>query len=118
LSEHHAIIPTAKPAALGEMTEEERKAYFLIAGRYLQVLMPDYVYLFTKVLLPVEGIEFLATGHRPLEVGWKEVFRGSDDENETQEELPSLGAGETAIFEIPPSSNARRSRRHGTRTAH
>jgi DNA topoisomerase-3 len=97
LSEHHAIIPTTKPAALGEMSAEERKAYFLIAGRYLQALMPDHVYVFTKVLLPVEGIEFQATGHRPLEPGWKEVFVDREAEDGTQEELPPVGDGETAI---------------------
>ena len=44
VSDHHAIIPTEKPADFYDFTDGERRIYDLVLKRFLAVLLPPYEY--------------------------------------------------------------------------
>ncbi|MGG3623585.1 DNA topoisomerase III [Bacillus gobiensis] len=99
VSDHHAIIPTEEPAALGRLSEKERKLYDLIAKRFLAVLMPAFEYEETKVTALIGEENFTAKGKVVLSQGWKAVYDHSYDEDDQDEEkdqtLPKLAKGDT-----------------------
>lgn len=90
LSDHHAIIPTSVIPPLAAMTSEERKVYTLIAERYAMQFLPDYRYRATTISLALE-VTLAATGHIPLEAGWR-ALQGGREEKEVRE-LPPIEHG-------------------------
>jgi DNA topoisomerase-3 len=92
VTEHHAVIPTAKVPLPDALSESERKIYELVAARYLLQFFPDHQYIETKVEFNAAGECFKATGRKVLVPGWKNVsqetdgIRNTDDEPEADEE--------------------------------
>ncbi|MGB5833819.1 MAG: DNA topoisomerase 3, partial [Thiohalocapsa sp.] len=72
LTDHHAILPTAKrpPASLPDPL---RKVYDLVAARFVGVFLPDQRVEETRVTLNIGGETFVAKGSVELESGWKRV---------------------------------------------
>ncbi len=74
LSDHHAIIPTAKPAP-SSLSSDERKIYTLVAERFLAIFLPDKETEETRIDLAI-GAEagpkhpFRARGTRLIAPGW------------------------------------------------
>ncbi|OMI04976.1 DNA topoisomerase III [Bacillus swezeyi] len=98
VSDHHAIIPTEEPLALGALSDKERKLYDLIAKRFLAVLMPPFEYEETKVFAEIGGETFTAKGKTVQSQGWKAVYDHvdeDDDEEEKDQTLPKLAKGDT-----------------------
>jgi DNA topoisomerase III len=75
LTDHHAIIPTGKPAPQG-LTGPARWVYDLVVARFIGVFLPDQVVEETLVSLDIGGETFVARGTRVLEEGWKRVEPG------------------------------------------
>ncbi len=73
VSDHHAIIPTEEKVNLGQLSENERKLWRLIALRFLEVLGEDYIYETTTVKVDVEGYLFMARFTSPVKKGFKSV---------------------------------------------
>ncbi len=73
VTDHHAIIPTDGQIHTVQLTEDEKKVFRLIAGRFLAVFYPHYVYEITKVYTFVEGERFLSKGTVILQEGWQAV---------------------------------------------
>ena len=100
ITAHHAIIPTKIAPPLAAMSEDERKAYFLIATHYLASLLADYEYRATRIAsdVTVAGAvyEFAITGNTPVKPGWKVAF-GADalegDESDGAVTLPDIPNG-------------------------
>ncbi len=76
VSDHHAIIPTARPARLDALERDERRLYDLVARRFLGAFFPDAEFAVSEVWIrageaagapplpaPQEGEE--ASGARP-----------------------------------------------------
>lgn len=95
---HHAIIPTTAPANIGAMSEDERKAFFLIASHYLASLMPDYVYDRTTVAMNANGVDFKATGQITIDAGWRSLLSSTDDKEGDTQPLPPVRNGDTGDF--------------------
>ena len=91
LTDHHAIIPTGKPAPEG-LTGAARRVYDLVVERFIGVFLPDQVVEETSVTLDIGGATFVARGTVQLEEGWKRVEprRGSGPTGTD----PMDGAGE------------------------
>jgi DNA topoisomerase-3 len=110
---HHAVVPNVNvlndlETRLVRLSEDEKRLFALICRSYLAAVMPDYQYRQTVVTLPVpilnnEAVEFRAVGRIPLRLGWKAVYQAIDPDAETESEqtLPSLKDGETAILSDP-----------------
>ena len=106
---HHAIVPNVN--RIGDLREvwprltaDEKKLFDAVARSYLASVMPDYRYRQTTVTMDVRGFEFRATGHQPIEAGWRGAFpdwRPDEENDEAAQALPSLRDGETARLRDP-----------------
>lgn len=96
ITAHHAIIPTTVSASLGALSEDERRAYLLIAKHYLAALAPDHVFDETRIFLDANSVPFSARGMVTREQGWRAVFEDGEEEPEEEEgqrPLPAVADG-------------------------
>ena len=99
LSDHHAIIPTTKPAPAG-LSQDERRVYSLIAERFITMFLPDKETEETRIDLSIETHPFRAKGTRLIAPGWQ-AFTGQpdsaskQDDPEDRQSLPSVNPGQT-----------------------
>ncbi|UOE92563.1 DNA topoisomerase III [Alkalihalobacillus sp. LMS39] len=108
VSDHHAIIPTEERANLQALQEKERKVYDLVIKRFLAVLSPAFEYEQTTIEANIAGESFIAKGKKVKTLGWKEVYEGNFDEEETddlsEQQLPQLEKGMTlAVSSLIPT---------------
>ncbi|TDR15839.1 DNA topoisomerase III [Marinomonas communis] len=89
---HHAIIPTQQLSAFPKLSADERKIFELIARQYLIQFMPAYEYLATKIVVEIEGGQFIAQGVTVINEGWKSLMPRSKKE---EPELPQLTVNQT-----------------------
>ena len=89
LSDHHAIIPTAKPAP-GSLSSDERKIYDLVATRFLGIFLPDKETEETRIDLVTTDHKhpFRARGTRLLAPGWT-ILTGNPVFNKDQDFDPA-----------------------------
>jgi len=73
VTDHHAIIPTAKRIEPTSFTEEERQLYDLVARRLLQAFYPACEYDATKVITQVGQHRFRTNGRVVIHNGWRDV---------------------------------------------
>lgn len=107
VSDHHAIIPTEQFVQLGHMTNEERKIYDMVVRRFLSVLYPPFLYEQVSMEGKSGGHMFAANGQVVKSLGWKEVYEGNEEEEETEESstepknqvLPKIKVGERLKIE-------------------
>ena len=85
------------------LSPDEKKLFDAVARSYLASVMPDYRYRQTTATLDVRGFEFRATGHQPIEAGWRDAWPDwrPDEEKGEAQELPVLKDGETARLSDP-----------------
>ena len=89
VTDHHAIIPTEERVFLSNLSEKERKIFDLVVKRFLSVLCPPFEYTETKVKAEVSGEVFIAKGNKINNLGWKEIYKDLDDE-ENYESMPNI----------------------------
>ena len=104
VTDHHAIIPTAKRADPSKFSEEERKLYDLVARRLLAAFYPACDYDATKIVTKVEEHLFRTTGKTIVNNGWHDVpplenppkaRKKAAEEGESDSPLPPLQEGDT-----------------------
>ena len=79
VAEHHGLVPTGKlPPA--DLAPKLRKAWALVAKRFLCSLMPDFEYEETEVSFVFQGRKFAAKGIIPqnLDQSWKSLIVEKD----------------------------------------
>lgn len=76
VEEHHAIIPTRKPAP-NDLTEKQVAVYQAIATRYLLMLAPDREYDETAYRLTLDKREYRAKGQVTVSPGWRALVGGA-----------------------------------------
>jgi DNA topoisomerase-3 len=106
ISEHHAIIPTAR-VPLGSLSETERKIYELICARYVIQFLPDCEYEETTVEFESQGEtreKFRAAGRTVINPGWQGWEKpdaqgeGNGEKDAGAGVLPSVMRGETGML--------------------
>lgn len=104
VTDHHAIIPTAKRADPAKFTEDERKLYDIVARRLLAAFYPACDYDATKIITKVEEHQFRTTGKVIVNNGWHDVpplenppkaKKKTAEEGESENPLPPLQEGDT-----------------------
>ncbi len=98
LSDHHAIIPTARGGA--GLSGDEARVYQIVAERFCTMFLPDKVSEETRIDLLAAGHRFRARGSVPIAPGWSALTGGGDIENrgedmEDRQSLPLVRQGET-----------------------
>lgn len=93
VTDHHAIIPTAKTA--GALSGAEAKVYDAVARRFLAQFYPEARYLDTEVITAVGHHRdcFRSRGRRVLSSGW----RALEPQVDAPVPLPSLAATEEVM---------------------
>ncbi len=102
VTDHHALIPTAKRVDPSAFTEDERQLYDLVARRMLAAFYPPCEYDATKVITQVGEHRFRTTGRVILQNGWRDVAplanppktRKKKTDAEEDAPLPPLSAGD------------------------
>lgn len=99
VTDHHAIIPTEEQVNLLNLNLEEKRIYMLVVKRFLTCFYPSYDYKKIRVELTAEGERFSASGREIVDLGWKKVAKGieEDEEEAAEQVLPSLNQGESLI---------------------
>lgn len=104
VSDHHAILPTAKRVNPAEFSEDERQLYDLVAQRMLAAFYPSCEYDATKVITQVGEHSFRTLGKQVLVNGWHDVpplanppktRKGAKKGEEEETVLPPLQQGDT-----------------------
>lgn len=97
ISAHHAIIPTIIKCPLGELSEEERNLYEMVAKAYCAQFLPNHEYMATKAVIVADNEKFKAAGKEILVNGWKALFDSRQEDNSLPA-LPKLSEGEAVQF--------------------
>ncbi len=104
VTDHHAIIPTAKKANVSAFSEDERKLYDLVARRLLAAFYPACDYDATKIVTKAEEHLFRTTGKVIVNNGWHDVppmenppkaKKKTAEDGESENPLPPLQEGDT-----------------------
>ena len=104
VTDHHAILPTAKKVDLSSFTPEERNLYDMVARRMLTAFHPVCEYDATKVVTAVGVHTFRTNGRVTVVNGWHDVpplenppkaKKNSKPEEEEEVQLPPLKKGDT-----------------------
>ena len=93
VSDHHALVPTGSFAALGRLSEAERRVFDMVVRRLIAAHYPDYEYLSVKLTTRVGADDFRTTGSVPLREGWKAVYRSEKSDKDETDALPDLPVG-------------------------
>ena len=103
VTDHHAIIPTARRADMSRFSDDERKLFDMVARRMLTAFYPACDYDATRVVTQVEGENFRTTGKVIINNGWHDVppteappkgRKAKKDEGEEETALPPLQKGD------------------------
>lgn len=96
VSDHHALLPTRKQAHLNMLPPAERGVYDLIVRRLLAALYPPYKFIKSEIFTRAESHKFVSRGIAPVDMGWKAVYRGVD-EDEREPVLPDVRKGDVRV---------------------
>ena len=96
VTDHHALIITE--CLPGELPEDQRKIYDMVAARLLESFSARCVKDVTTVRLTAGNSDFTAKGTVVKSAGWRAV-RGERDEEEESATLPPLQQGESFPLE-------------------
>ncbi len=94
VTDHHAIIPTGKPAS--SLSDREQKVYDLIVRRFICNFYEDCTFWTTVVKGHSGIIQFKAIGKEITRNGWKEIVANVDEDDSEEKEalLPKFTEGE------------------------
>ena len=96
VTDHHALIITE--CLPGELPEDQRKIYDMVAARLLESFSARCVKDVTTIHLTAGNSDFTAKGTVVKSAGWRAV-RGERDEEEESAALPALQQGESFPLE-------------------
>ena len=97
VTDHHAIIPTARKADMDRFSADERKLYDLVARRLLAAFYPPCVYDATRVVTRVGEDSFRTNGKVIISNGWHDI---PPMENPLKKRKPAKGEEEESA--LPP----------------
>lgn len=84
VTDHHAIIPTEVPVDWTALDDKEKKIYHLIVQRFLAALSDPMEFEQTTITIDIAGEQFIANGKVTKRLGWKEIYKHNDEEDEIQ----------------------------------
>lgn len=94
ISDHHAIIPTAKKADLSQLSSDELNIYKIICTRFVAAFMPVHQFEETTVMIAINDETFISKGIVITQNGWLEIEKDNEKDEENKEKLPSLKNGD------------------------
>lgn len=99
ISAHHAIIPTSVKPKFDSLEPIQQNLYLMVAQAYLSQFYPPHVYESTKIIIKCEGYTFAGTGKTILTNGWKDIYKGvQDDDDDKEPTMPEASEGDSATY--------------------
>lgn len=98
ISAHHAIIPTRINADFEKLNVIEQNLYLMVAKAYLSQFYPAHEYKSTKVTILFADEKFVGKGKTITKIGWKEIYKNSSQNEETEINLPLVREGEEVKY--------------------
>ena len=99
VTDHHAIIPTGQAPV--NLTDNEKKVFDLVARHFIAVFYPECKISTTTVEGRVEHIPFKASGRQVIDPGWRVVFAGQNDNDESDNNSQrTTGNGQSPMFNV------------------
>lgn len=98
---HHAIVPTDAAPGPGDLTDDERRLYDIIARRYIAQFMPPRTYRSVQVVAEVSGEAFKAAGATTIDPGWKALYGDTAAPQEADEATDEQDSAEDGVS-LPP----------------
>lgn len=98
VTDHHAIIPTEEPLNIGDLENEERKLYDLIATRFLTLFYSPYQYESVHAVIEVAGETLTARETAVIDKGFK-ALTGKDEDKPSSQHLSHLKSGQSLVVE-------------------
>ena len=104
VTDHHAILPTARRADISKFSPDEAALFDLVARRMLAAFYPACEYDATRVITRVGDHLFRTTGKIMVKNGWHDVpplekppkpRKGAEKQEEGDTPLPPLQKGDT-----------------------
>ena len=104
VTDHHAIIPTARKIDPTGFSEDERKLFDMVARRMLAAFYPACDYDATKIITRIGEHSFRTTGKVIVNNGWHDVpplekppkqKKKTREDDESEHPLPPLQEGDT-----------------------
>jgi len=95
VSDHHAIVPTGKPARLDELPRDERRIFDLVVRRFLGVFHPDAEFALTDVV---------------IRLGPPDAPSDTEPRAAAEPREAEAGADETPVTALPPPPDRYRAR--------
>ena len=92
VTDHHALIVTENLP--GNLSDEERAIYELVAGRILEAFSGKCIKDVTTVILSANDCDFMAKGSIIKVSGWRLVFNEKGSEGEDDDNLPQIQEGD------------------------
>ena len=92
VTDHHALIVTENLP--GNLSDEERAIYELVAGRILEAFSGKCIKDVTTVILSANDCDFMAKGSIIKVSGWRLVFNEKESEGEDDDNLPQIQEGD------------------------
>ena len=102
VTDHHAILPTAKRVDPSTFSEDERQLYDLVARRMLAAFYPPCEYDATRVITQVGEHRFRTGGRVILQNGWRDVAPLANPPKTRKKAKPAEGEEETALPPLAP----------------
>ncbi|MEX1377632.1 MAG: DNA topoisomerase 3 [Eubacteriales bacterium] len=95
VTDHHAIIPTGKVAAIKKLDEEESALFDLVVRRYISVFFEDQELLKTYVVTRCEKMAFESRGLQIMKAGWSEIYESLKKKSTSDDEqnIPDINEG-------------------------
>lgn len=73
VSDHHALLPTARQPDLSRLSPDEAKVYDLVVRRFLAALLPPAAWDETAAVTEIVGETFRSRSRVLVTAGWREV---------------------------------------------
>jgi len=96
VSDHHAIIPTEKKAALDKFSMEEKNIYDMIVRKFLAVFYGDYEYFSITIVTNVDEENFKSNEQQTINQGWR-VLYNEKEKNTNANTLVNMKKGDTSL---------------------
>lgn len=96
VSDHHAIIPTEKKAALDKFSIEEKNIYDIIVRRFLSVFYGDYEYFSITIITDVEDESFKTNEQQTINEGWRVLYNDKEKKSAISS-LANIQKGYTSL---------------------
>lgn len=92
VTDHHAIIPTAKTPNLAGLSKDQLRVYDAVVRRFLANFYPEAIVEHTTVTTGVNQDKFRTKTKVVKKPGWREVYENQAEEDEATD-FPNLAQG-------------------------